>query len=94
MFDIFRKRVKQKGRTPNKATTMCPHCGKEVEVLIVTRPEEYNIENISIEINVEYSLCTDCGGDFATIDQMSEALKKGYRILEEIKIKQVVVEWK
>ena len=65
----------------------CPYCEEFCEIEIVKKMEKNIIHGIEIESEAEFSLCTVCGKDFATMDQMGFTLTNGYneyRKLENI----------
>ncbi len=66
---------------------MCPYCEEFREIEIIKKMEKNIIRGIEIESEAEFSLCTVCGKDFATMDQMGFTLTNGYneyRKLENI----------
>jgi putative zinc finger/helix-turn-helix YgiT family protein len=65
----------------------CPYCEEFRAIEIVKKMEKNIIHGIEIESEAEFSLCTVCGKDFATMDQMDFTLTNGYneyRKLENI----------
>jgi len=42
----------------------CPNCEKESQLLLVRKPEEFNIRGEVISVEVEYYQCVDCGEEF------------------------------
>jgi putative zinc finger/helix-turn-helix YgiT family protein len=42
----------------------CPNCEKESPLLLVRKPEEFNIRGEVISVEVEYYQCVDCGEEF------------------------------
>ncbi len=46
--------------------------------------EKYIIRGIEIESEAEFSLCTVCGKDFATMDQMDFTLTNGYNTYRKL----------
>jgi putative zinc finger/helix-turn-helix YgiT family protein len=42
----------------------CPNCEKESPLVLVRKPEEFNIRGTVISVEVEYYQCLDCGEEF------------------------------
>lgn len=42
----------------------CPNCEKESQLLLVRKPEKFNIRGEVISVEVEYYQCLDCGEEF------------------------------
>ncbi len=63
---------------------VCPYCEKFREIEIVKKMEKYIIHGIEIESEVEFSLCTVCGKDFATMNQMDFSLTNGYNAYRKL----------
>jgi len=62
----------------------CPYCEKFREIEIVKKMEKNIIHGIEIESEAEFSLCTVCGKDFATMDQMGFSLTNGYNTYRKL----------
>ena len=62
----------------------CPYCEKFCEIEIIKKMEKYVIRGIEIESEAEFSLCTVCGKDFATMDQMGFSLTNGYNAYRKL----------
>lgn len=63
---------------------ICPHCEELREIKIIKKIEKNVIRGFEIESEAEYSLCTECGKDFATMDQMDITLTNGYNMYRKL----------
>jgi len=57
---------------------VCPYCEKLTEVRVATAQDDYTIRGQKIAVAAERSICTTCGNEFATAEQMRKALLDGY----------------
>ncbi len=62
----------------------CPYCEEFREIEILKKMEKNIIHGIEIESEAEFSLCTVCGKDFATMDQMDFTLTNGYNTYRKL----------
>lgn len=53
---------------------VCPYCEAERSVRIIHRSETVHIRKDDILIEAEFSVCTECGNEFATLEQMDANL--------------------
>lgn len=57
---------------------LCPNCEKETSLTLKKENEIYKIKDQKISVEAEFYICSECGEDFATADQMQAALVEGY----------------
>jgi len=62
---------------------VCPNCEKEADVTLKNAVETYTIKGSEISVESEFYICSECGEDFATMDQMDKTLNQGYNIYRE-----------
>ncbi|MBW2364903.1 MAG: DUF4065 domain-containing protein [Deltaproteobacteria bacterium] len=58
---------------------LCPNCEKVSELEKVKTKEMFNVRGESIEIDVEYYKCLDCGNEFEDPSLKNDPLEKAYR---------------
>ena len=63
---------------------LCPNCEKETDLILKKENEIYKIKDRKIAVEAEFYVCSDCGEDFATGDQMQSALNDGYNKYRDI----------
>jgi len=59
-------------------TGFCPYCGEYREIQIINRIEETVVKSASVSAPAIFSLCEQCGSEFADGDQMDQSLKNAY----------------
>ena len=59
---------------------ICPNCEKMAELELIRTKEEYIIKGESIEIDVEYFKCQECGQEFDNPNSDFDPLEKAYRL--------------
>lgn len=53
---------------------LCPSCGDIREISLLEREETYTFRGEKIALNHEVAVCTDCGEEFSTADQIERSL--------------------
>jgi len=59
-------------------TNICPNCEKEAKIKTVTLAEGIDVRGETIEVEAQYSQCTECGVEFENT-QSPDALEEAYR---------------
>ena len=63
--------------------TACPGCEAIRDVSVVRRDEEYSIKGEEVTVRAKFFRCETCGSEFATPEQLDQALGAAYRIYRE-----------
>jgi len=57
----------------------CPNCEKESQLLLVRKPEEFNIRGEVIFVEVEYYQCLECGEEFEVLKSDFDPYEIAYK---------------
>jgi putative zinc finger/helix-turn-helix YgiT family protein len=63
---------------------VCPYCEDFREIEIIRKMEKSMIRGREIASEAEFSLCTACGKEFASMQQMDTTLTNGYNLYREL----------